>query len=171
MLERRKFLQSAAAIALTAIAPGVLGDSLRKLSTRRIPGTDERLAVIGLGNSNAFRQGDFDTSKRLLGTFFQHGGGYIDCAGDGAYLVASTAANLYHNEAAFLGSYFSGENSDESEASARRLMAIRGGRPLDLMHSYPEDGVPNWEVFRKWKDDGSRATSASHVIMSATTMR
>lgn len=154
MLDRRKFLQNGGALALASIAPGVLGDSPRKLLRRRIPGTDEYLATVGLGNSNAFRQGDFETARQLLRTFFEHGGGYIDCSGDGAYLVAGTAAGLGYQDAAFLGSYFSAQNSVGSEAGAQRLRAIKGGKPLDLMHGYAEDGAPNWDVFRKWKDDG-----------------
>lgn len=78
----------------------------------------------------------------------------MDCSGEGAYLVASTAASLGHTDAAFLGSYFSGEHPDESEAGAKQLRAIRDGRPLDLLHTYAEDGVRNWDVFRKWKAEG-----------------
>jgi len=126
----------------------------RKLATRRIPGTDERLAVVGLGNSQAFRAGDSEVSRRILSTFFEHGGRYVDCGGEGAYLVASIAGTLGHKDTAFLGSYFSGEYSAQSEAGARRLRAIKGGQALDLIHTYPEDGVPNWDVFREWKDAG-----------------
>jgi aryl-alcohol dehydrogenase-like predicted oxidoreductase len=126
----------------------------RKLPTRRIPGTDERLSVVGLGQSRAFRQGDVETSKILLKTFIEHGGGYIDCRGDSAYHVASVSKTLGGDEAIFLGSYFSGGNSAESEVGAGRLRAITSRKSLDLMHNYPEDGVPNWDVFRRWKDAG-----------------
>jgi len=151
---RRKFLQSAGAATVAAILPTVGPAATRRLATRRIPGTDESLAVVGLGNSQAFRNSDSDASKQLLGTFFDHGGRYVDCSGEGANLVASLARTLHHGETAFLGSYFSGELSEQSQAGAKRLRAVRGGRPLDLMHSYPEDGVPHWDVFRGWKDAG-----------------
>ena len=154
MTDRREFLKRASAAALAVLAPPSSLAGQRKLPTRRIPGTDERLSVVGLGNSQAFRQGDFETSGRLLGTFFDHGGAYIDCSGDGAYLVASITGTLGHSDAAFLGAYFNGENSAESEAAAKRLRAIRSGNSLDLMHSYPEDGAPNWDVFMGWKDTG-----------------
>ncbi len=123
------------------------------MSTRRIPGTDDWLPVVGLGNSQAFRERDFEKSKRLLGTFFGHGGRYIDCSGEGAYLVAGIAATLGQRDA-FLGSYFNGERAADSEAAAKRLRAISSRNSLDLIHSYPEDGVPNWDVFRGWKDGG-----------------
>ncbi len=152
MIDRRAFLQTSAAVLLSAAAP--LSASQRILPRRRIPGSDESLPVVALGNSNAFRSGDFELSRQLLSTFFDHGGGYIDCAGDGAYLVASLARTLGKKDAAFLGSYFSGGDADASLESAQRLLATRGTESLDLMHTVPEDGVPNWDRFRQWKDDG-----------------
>ncbi len=154
MTSRREFVQSAAATALSALVLPQAYASQRVLPKRRIPGTDESLPVVALGNSTAFREGDSDTARRLLETFFDHGGGYIDCSGDGAYLVASLARTLGKSEQAFLGSYFNGGRPDESLAAARRLLATRGRESLDLMHTYPEDGVPNWDTFRQWKDDG-----------------
>lgn len=154
MTDRRKFIQGTSAVALTALASPRSLAGERSLPLRTIPGTDEGLAVIGLGNSNAFRQGDFETSRQLLKTFFSHGGRYVDCSGDGANLVASIAGNLDHSDTVFLGSYFNGEYSAESEAAVQRLRAINSGKPLDLIHTYPEDGVPNWDVFRTWKDNG-----------------
>jgi len=154
MTDRRNFLVGSGAAALSALAPTLAVAAQRILPTRRIPGTDERLAVVGLGNSNAFRKGDSTNSTRLLRTFFEHGGRYVDCGGDGAYLVASIASTLGHNDQAFLGSYFSGENASESEAGAMRLRTIGAKKSVDLMHTYVEDGVPNWEVFKRWKDEG-----------------
>lgn len=154
MTDRREFLQGAGAVTIAATLPGVASAAARKLAVRRLPGRDESLAVVGLGRSQAFRNGDTDVSKRLLATFFDHGGRYVDCAGDGANLVASLAGTLGHRDSVFLGSYFSGEFSSQSEAGAMRLRAINGGKPLDLMHSYPEDGVPHWDVFRAWKNAG-----------------
>lgn len=154
MIDRREFLQRTGAAAVATLLPSMTAAEQRKLATRRIPGTDERLAVVGLGNSQAFRAGDSEVSRRILSTFFEHGGRYVDCGGEGAYLVASIAGTLGHKDTAFLGSYFSGEYSAQSEAGARRLRAIKGGQALDLIHTYPEDGVPNWDVFREWKDAG-----------------
>jgi len=154
MTNRRDFFQFTGAVALTALASPLSMAGPRSLPLRQIPNTDEGLAVVGLGNSNAFRQGDFETSRRLLKTFFGHGGRYVDCSGDGANLVASIAGNLGHSDTAFLGSYFNGEYSTQSEAAVQRLRAINSGKPLDLIHTYPEDGVPNWDVFRTWKDEG-----------------
>ncbi|MGI9261537.1 MAG: aldo/keto reductase [Woeseiaceae bacterium] len=154
MTDRRDFLQLTGTTALAALLSPLSMAGNKTLPLRRIPGTDEGLAVVGLGNSNAFRQGDFATSKQLLKTFFDHGGRYVDCSGDGANLVASIAGTLGREDTAFLGSYFSGEFSSQSETAVKRLRAIIGGKPLDLIQTYPEDGVPNWNVLRAWKDSG-----------------
>lgn len=154
MTDRREFLRNTGASALVALAAPAALAAQRTLPTRRIPGSDERLAVVALGNSNAFRQGDSQLSRKLLSTFFDHGGGYIDCSGDGAYLVASLSNTLGKRDAAFLGSYFSGGRPDESLLSAKRLLATKGSASLDLMHTTPEDGVPNWDTFRGWKEQG-----------------
>ena len=154
MVDRRDFIKQVTGLALAGFASGPSLAAARTLSTRRIPGTDERLSVVGLGQSKAFREKDVETSKSLLKTFFEHGGGYIDCRGDSRYHVASVSKTLGGNDAAFLGSYFSGGNSMESEASAQRLRAIRSAKTVDLMHTVPEDGVPNWDVFRRWKEEG-----------------
>lgn len=153
MTDRREFLSRAGAAAVSTLVHPALGAGWR-LADRQVPGTDERLAVIGLGNSNAFRRRDFQTAKKLLQTFFDHGGCYVDCSGDGAYLVASIAATLGHGDDAFLGSYFDASDAVQSAAAAGRLRAINAGKPLDLMHGYAEDGVPNWQVFKNWKDEG-----------------
>ena len=154
MTNRRDFLRGTGAAAIATLAPQLAVAAQRKMATRRIPGTDERLAVVALGNSSVFRQPDSDASIQLLRPFFEHGGGYIDCRGDSAFRVAAVANSLGQSDAAFLGSYFSGGEAALSETAAQRLRATKGADSLDLMHTVPEDGVPNWNVFRRWKDEG-----------------
>lgn len=154
MVARRDFIKQVAGLALAGFTPGASLASPRTLATRLIPGTDKRLGVVGLGNSNAFRQGDVAKTRELLRTFFDAGGAYIDCGGESSYFVASLAKTLGGNTAAFLGSYFNAGDAANSEAGAGRLRAIRGLPSLDLMHTVPEDGVPNWDVMRRWKEEG-----------------
>lgn len=152
MATRRKFLQLALAATLGATVPA-RGEE-RRLDRRRIPGTDEFLSSVSLGNSNAFRQRNFDLAREILDIYLGRGGRYVDCGGDGALLVASTARSLGHADDVFLGSYFRGAEPGASGESARQLRATVGKTSLDLMHTFPEDGVPNWETFRGWKEEG-----------------
>ncbi len=152
MATRRTFLQLAVAASLGAALPAY--SATRRLDRRRIPGTDEFLSSVSLGNSNAFRQGDFETARELLEIYLGHGGRYVDCDGDGALLVASTARSLGHADDVFLGSYFRGADPEAAEEAASQLRATAGKMSLDLMHTVPEDGIPNWDTFRRWKDAG-----------------
>jgi aryl-alcohol dehydrogenase-like predicted oxidoreductase len=124
------------------------------LPGRRIPGTDVLLPIIGLGNSNAFRQGDRDASWQVLKTLLDHGGSYVDAGGSSRFLVAEVAASKNVASDVFLGSYFSAADRTSMVDEARRLLEITGKRSLDLMHGYPEDAIPHWDAFRRCKEEG-----------------
>lgn len=150
MINRRDFLGAAAA---AAIAPAVASET-RRLPTRPIPGTDDTLPVIGLGNSNAFREGDLPTSRRVIGTLLDHGGAYVDCGGISRFVVAKAARELNASDELFMGTYFAGADPERSRAEAAELLDLTGRAKLDLMHNYPEDAAPNWDAFRRFKDTG-----------------
>ena len=112
------------------------------------------MPIIGLGNSNAFRQGDLETSKRVIGTLAGHGGSYVDCGGPSRFVVAEAATALGIADQLFLGTYFVGADDATARDEAGRLLEMTGKPVLDLMHNYPEDAAPHWDVFRGWKADG-----------------
>ncbi len=149
MIDRREFLAAAGASALFGYPAAA-----STLSMREIPGRSESLSAVGLGNSVAFKEGDAEITRELLQTYFDRGGRYVDCAGSGAQLVAATARGLGYTEQSFLGVYLSGGEAEQSETAARALLDIAGKEAIDLAHTYPEDGVPNWDQFRRWKDEG-----------------
>lgn len=148
---RRTFIQGG--LAATAIA-SIPVSARETLPRRSIPGTDETLPVVGLGNSNAFREGDVQTSRQLLEMLVNHGGAYIDCGGSSRFTVATAAADLGAAAEVFLGTYFSDDDEARTRADANLLIQTTGKSALDLMHSYPEFAVPNWAAFRTWKDEG-----------------
>jgi aryl-alcohol dehydrogenase-like predicted oxidoreductase len=150
--DRREFLKAVGVTTLAAAIPAVRAEP--RMTMRKIPGTDEALSSVALGNSQAFRQGDEETSRRLLNIYFERGGRYVDCGGDGALLVGRLARELGFGGDAFLGAYFSAERVDESRQAALALIEVTGKRTLDLMHTYPEDGVPHWDNLRRLKDEG-----------------
>ena len=155
MTDRREFLRLAAAtVAATSAWPAVAEDHPAYLPRRPIPGTGDSLPIIGLGNSNAFREGDIETSTRIVSTLLDHGGAYIDCGGSSRFVVGEVVRSLGASDDAFLGSYFDAAEDDAARADAARLIELTGKPQLDLMHNYPEDAVPYWDRFRAWKDDG-----------------
>lgn len=154
---RRKFCRdislTGAALSLTP-AWQSLAAATKALPTRPISDTGFQLPVVGLGNSNAFREGDVQASMGLIGLLHEHGGSYIDCSGSSRFTVAQAAKNLGIADDLFLGTYFTSEDETEAEAEVDQLLALTGKSQLDLMHSYPEFAVPNWSLFQRWKEAG-----------------
>ena len=126
----------------------------QQLPRRPIPDADDSLPVIGLGNSNAFRQNDVPGSTALINLFHENGGAYVDCMGDSRFLVANVASSLGIGKDVFLGTYFTGDDERAMGENIQRLLAITGKKQLDLVHSYPEFAEPNWNMFRKWQEQG-----------------
>ncbi len=155
MTNRREFLEYTGVLSVIGCAPAaVLADEVPTLEQRAIPCGCELMPVVGLGNSNAFRQGDMETSRRVISTLADHGGMYIDCGGDSRFVVGETVNNLGISGDMFLGSYFDGADDSKSRSEAARLRELTKREQLSLMHNYPEDAEPNWDTFRAWKDDG-----------------
>lgn len=148
---RRRFIQAGAALAALATSPL---KARERLPARPIPGTEETLPIIGLGNSSAFREGDLETSRRLIGILVDHGGAYVDCGGSSRFVVATAAAELGASDELFLGTYFSDDDEVRMRGDARLLLETTGKPALDLMQAYPEFAAPNWATFRRFKDEG-----------------
>ena len=154
---RRNFCRdlsiAATAMALTPAWQLALAEA-HQLPRRPIGDSGESLPVVGLGNSNAFRQGDLEASKAIISLLHEHGGAYVDCMGSSRFVVGEAAKSLGVGSDLFLGSYFSDEDESVNRTDADQLMALMGKDQLDLMQSYPEFAVPNWAMFRGWKDEG-----------------
>ena len=153
---RRKFCRdvslTGAALALTP-AWQLLAAEARMLPTRPIPG-GSTLPVVGLGNSNAFREGNVQASMDLIGLLHKHGGSYVDCSGSSRFTVAEAGRELGISGDLFLGTYFTSEDETVTRSEVEQLLALTGKDQLDLMHSYPEFGIPNWSLFERWKGEG-----------------
>ena len=157
MKTRREFLTGISAIGVSAgLMPAnlIADDMAQRLPRRSIPSSGEELPIIGLGNSNAFRQGDAETSREVISRLLSFGGRYIDCGGPSRQVVAEAVRSLNAIDDVFLGTYFTGGDDTGSRQTAAALLELTGKRSLDLMHNYPEDAVPHWDSFRRWKDDG-----------------
>jgi diketogulonate reductase-like aldo/keto reductase len=156
MIDRRRFLQAgaAAATALCLPQPGPASQAPRELPTRPIPRSGEPLPVIGMGNSNAFRAGDREASWRVIERFQQHGSKYIDVSGPSRFVVADVVREKGLKDDVFLGTYFDVTDEPQARTQASQLLATTGKPALDLMQAYPEEAVPHWDTFRRWKDEG-----------------
>jgi diketogulonate reductase-like aldo/keto reductase len=154
MLSRRRFLNAAAAASLVAVSPVNLLAEQRLLPTRLIPSTGEALPIVGMGMSASFRSGDREASWSVIKAFQDHGSRYIDVMGSGRFVVADIVREKGLQDSVFLGNYFSAADDAGSRADAARLIEVSGKESLDLMHAFPENAVPNWNVMKRWKEDG-----------------
>ena len=156
MTNRRDFIRKTATITSLLALPASWPTTLlaqQQLPRRPIPGTDESLPVIGLGNSTAFRKSDVSGSTALIKLLHEKGGAYVDCSGDSRFVVANVVNSLDIGNDIFLGTYFSSEDEREMRKNIQRLLDITGKKQLDLVHSYPEFAEPNWNMFREWKEE------------------
>lgn len=157
MTNRRDFIRNAAVMTSLLSLPATWSGAAlaqQQLPRRPIPGTGDSLPVIGLGNSNAFREGDVPASTALIRLFYEMGGAYIDCMGESRFLVADVAQALDIGNTLFLGTYFSGDDEPVMRKNIQRILDITGKKQLDLVHAYPEFAEPNWDMFQRWKEEG-----------------
>ena len=113
--------------------PRIVGSEQPRLPRRPIPGTDESLAVVGLGNSQAFRDGDLATSRALIDYFHGQGGSYIDVSGSSRFVTARIARDLGIADALFFGTYIETGDDAADRGEARDLMTAQGKDRLDLV--------------------------------------
>ena len=141
MASRRQFLQRGVAAALTIAAPSsVFATDQQLLDTRRIPGTDESLPVIGLGNSVAFRNNDRAVATQLIDLFLDHGGRYIDVSGASRFTVGRLAVEEGKQDKLFLGNYLEPQKPAMMRADLRRVAEAQGKVALDLVHTRDLEG-------------------------------
>lgn len=135
MIDRRIFFQYVGAQALLSAIPAVAAVKSTKIETRLIPGTTEPLAIIGLGNSKAFRYNDVALSTQLLNVFLDHGGMYIDVSGSSRTTVGKIVSDRNAQRHTLLGNYLSGQNESELRAEIAELQSVQGDGAIDLTMS------------------------------------
>lgn len=152
---RREFLKRAGvATAALSLPWAVVANAQQQLPRRAIPGTDDALPIVGLGNGRVFLEGDMDTSRELMGILRERGGSYIDCIFRARSTVAQIVGDLNAQDDFFIAAYVMGETEDESRNEIAQLLELSGKDSLDLIHAWNEFAVPNWDLMRSWKDEG-----------------
>ncbi len=133
MIDRREFIYSVGSAALAATVPlEVSALDRMALPRRAIPGSDETLAIVGLGTAQVFYEGDMETSRELIRIFLEHGGSYVDTGWDARETVGKIMRENDAHEQLFLGTYIEGEDLPSMRAEIRRILDVQGGESLDL---------------------------------------
>jgi aryl-alcohol dehydrogenase-like predicted oxidoreductase len=147
-------MRYSSAAALTASLPS-WGQVDPQLPTRPIPGSDDHLAVIGLGNSSAFRSADRATAGPLLDIFLSHGGNYVDVGGSSAAFVGQLGQEKGASDQLFLGNYVNPGSAASFLEWAAAIAKAQGKSALDLVHTRDLAGFRQaHDAYRQLKEDG-----------------
>ena len=156
MNDRRHFLKVSSAAVLAAALPAIgMTTAVPKMATRTIPGTNEELAVVGLGNARPFQEGDVETTGRLVDTLLEHGGGYIDTSGNARLTVGRVMAARNAADRLFLGTYLESGDPASMAEEIKAVQDAQGGGGLDLvLSSDPAGYLGRAGEFLKLKEQG-----------------
>ncbi len=156
MIDRREFLSFSAVAALTAsIHLPALAGQRAKIPARIIPGTDEKLPVIGLGNSQSFRDQDLSAAANLIDVFLEHGGGYVDAGGVSAMVVGRIAQDKNASDKLFIGNYLDPKDLGAMQHEAVSAAKGQGKDALDLVHTRSlAEYRPQHDLYRQLQEDG-----------------
>lgn len=160
---RRAFLMAAGALGLAAgLAPHRAGAASDAMLRRAIPGTGERLPVIGMGSWITFNVGD-DAAQRaervkVLQAFFDRGGGLVDSSpmyGSSEEVIGHCLRHIANKETLFSATkvwtplqWLGVRQMAESER-------LWGTKRFDLMQVHNLlDWEGHLETLRKWKAQG-----------------
>ncbi len=156
MIDRREFIYLMGSAALAATVPLEVNALGRiALPRRAIPGSDETLAIVGLGNAQVFYEGDMETSRELIRIFLEHGGSYVDTGWDARETVGKVMRENDAHDQLFLGTYLEGEDLPSMRAEIRRILDVQGGESLDLAQVMPVDDFSRRrDQFAALKEEG-----------------
>jgi aryl-alcohol dehydrogenase-like predicted oxidoreductase len=160
-VRRRQFLKLSAAAGVALSMPQTGLATTPKMDKRRIPGTDEDIAVIGLGTSHEFDHIPADGGKELkavLTTLVERGGTLVDTApgyGDSEQVLGGFFAELDLTDTVFISTKVGTRGAERGRRSLERSQQLLGKRPLDLMmvHSLT-DAETQLANLREWKEAG-----------------
>jgi len=150
MISRRSVLTAAGAAFTAASLPGFADTP--QLLTRTVPSTGEPLGVIGLGNSQAFKSSDMDTTRQLLSLLTERGGSFVDARGISRFNVLRAAPP---DVSLFLAAYVNGLEVEQDRSDIADLRELRTGKPVDLLTLSNFDELDKrWSQLRQWKQQG-----------------
>ena len=156
MTNRREFIHySAAAATALSVPSNVLAENHEQMRRRKLPGTDESLAVVGLGNARPFAEGNLEVSRSLIGLLMARGGGYVDTSGRSRFTIGQIMAEQDAHEQLFLGTYIQAEDLESMRDEIRAVQDGQGGGELDLVITRsPSDMLARRDQFRKLREEG-----------------
>jgi len=156
MTDRRGFLKATGAAVLASALPGAaVASDQPLLPSRPIPGTDESLPIVGLGNSRAFADGDLDLARQLIDILRSFGGRYVDTLGASRFTVAAIMQDQRLQSKLFVGTYLGTVQYRNMVEELDRVRKAQGKDVLDLVLTYDfADFLADPAKYRRLKEEG-----------------
>lgn len=159
-INRREFLARSGAIAAVASVP-VGSFAQETMRTRRIPGTDETLPVIGLGAPRIFidlpPEGD-ELPKSVLQTMVDLGGRLLDTPAffrPDVPVIGKLLTEMGLQQKLFLSGKITVNGKQAGITHLERTVANLNKRPMDLLliHNM-RDLDDHWATLKDWREAG-----------------
>jgi diketogulonate reductase-like aldo/keto reductase len=157
-MNRREFMRDASALgAVLTLSGAVVAEPVpvKKMATRPIPGTGEPLPLVGLGNSQVFRDGDYEASRQLLDILVENGGSFIDSWSSNQKVLGRYMHEHDAKHKLFLATNVGADNVEDSNAAIRYAKEMQGKAVLDLLQlPNPGNFKKQWRLMRDAKEAG-----------------
>jgi len=145
------------------------------MRTRRIPGTDEQLPVIGLGTSDEFEiepGADTGPLREVLRRFRELCGTVVDTAplyGNAESVIGRLLDELGFRDQLFLATKVRARGSQAGIEQMRRSLELLGKKPMDLVQVHSlVDVATQLDTLNRWRDkDRIRYVGVTHSRVSA----
>ncbi len=157
-MNRREFIRDAGAVgaALTLpIAIAAQAVETARMPTRPIPSSGEPLPIVGLGNSQSFRDGDYENSRKLLDILIGNGGSFVDSWSSIQEILGRYMHEHDAKSKLFLANNVGATSAQDSDAAIRYAKEAQGKAVLDLLQlPNPGDFDKQWRLTRDAKEEG-----------------
>jgi len=158
MMNRREFIRDTGAVGVALSLTNAIADQAvetARLPTRPIPSSGELLPIVGLGNSQSFRDGDYENSRKLLDILIGHGGSLVDSWSSVQEILGRYMHEHDARSKLFLANNVSATSAQDSDAAIRYAKEAQGKAVLDLLQlPNPKDFGKQWRLMRNAKEEG-----------------
>ena len=155
-MDRRQFLSKSAALAASTTLPGS-AFAQDSMITREIPGTGERLPVVGLGAADIFINAPpegKELPKAVLQAMVDHGGRVLDTPAffrPNVPVVGEVLSEMGLQEELFLTGKITVNGKDAGIEHLERTVANLNKRPMDLLLIHNMRTLDeHWATLKDW---------------------
>lgn len=158
MMNRREFIRDAGAVGAALSLTNAIADQAvetARMPTRPIPSSGELLPIVGLGNSQSFRDGDYENSRKLLDILIGHGGSLVDSWSSIQEILGRYMHEHDAKSKLFLANNVGATSAQDSDAAIRYAKEAQGKAVLDLLQlPNPSDFDTQWRLMRDARKEG-----------------